>query len=85
LVAGLNKGKVPPKKNLLRRLMGRTRLRACGRHELPAPGAMKEVRLEGTDYKALLSNVNGTIHATGHVCPHYKAPLVKGTAAHSKP
>ena len=29
--------------------------------------------------KALLSKIDGEFYATSHLCPHYKAPLVKGT------
>jgi hypothetical protein len=36
----------------------------------------KEVAFSSS--KALLYNVNGEIFATSHLCPHYKAPLVKG-------
>ncbi|KAK5666419.1 Apoptosis-inducing factor 1, variant 2 [Batrachochytrium dendrobatidis] len=41
-------------------------------------GQMKEVRV-GEIGKALLSKVDGKFYATSHLCPHYKAPLVKGT------
>jgi NADPH-dependent 2,4-dienoyl-CoA reductase/sulfur reductase-like enzyme/nitrite reductase/ring-hydroxylating ferredoxin subunit len=37
----------------------------------------KEVSFEAG--KALLSRINGEYFATSHLCPHYKAPLVKGT------
>ena len=29
--------------------------------------------------KVLLSRIDGKFYATSHLCPHYKAPLVKGT------
>ncbi|KAI8920504.1 hypothetical protein BC831DRAFT_479339 [Entophlyctis helioformis] len=41
-------------------------------------GEMKEVTL-GSAGKALLSKVDGRFYATSHLCPHYKAPLAKGT------
>ncbi|KAI8899560.1 hypothetical protein BC833DRAFT_585459 [Globomyces pollinis-pini] len=37
---------------------------------------MKEVAFTGG--KALLSKINGEFYATSHLCPHYKAPLIKG-------
>ncbi|KAJ3250327.1 hypothetical protein HDU77_006756 [Chytriomyces hyalinus] len=42
-------------------------------------GEMSEVSLGEGRGKALLSKVNGTHYATSHLCPHAKAPLVKGT------
>jgi nitrite reductase/ring-hydroxylating ferredoxin subunit len=38
----------------------------------------KEVSLGEGKGKALLSKVNGEFFATSHLCPHYKAPMVKG-------
>eukprot|EP01112_Ceratiomyxa_fruticulosa_P020486 TRINITY_DN6985_c0_g1_i1.p1 TRINITY_DN6985_c0_g1~~TRINITY_DN6985_c0_g1_i1.p1 ORF type:complete len:622 (+),score=147.53 TRINITY_DN6985_c0_g1_i1:98-1963(+) len=43
------------------------------------PGEMKEVVVN--DVKLLLSNANGTLHATGLKCSHYGAPLNKGALA----
>ncbi|KAJ3312606.1 hypothetical protein HDV04_002923 [Boothiomyces sp. JEL0838] len=40
-------------------------------------GEMKEVVFDAG--KALLSKINGEFFATSHLCPHYKAPLSKGT------
>ncbi|KAJ3217395.1 hypothetical protein HDU67_007978 [Dinochytrium kinnereticum] len=41
-------------------------------------GEMKEVSLGEGNGKVLLSKINGEFFATSHLCPHYKAPLVKG-------
>lgn len=43
-------------------------------------GQMREVSLEhqGRPFKVLLSRVRGKLHATSHLCPHYKARLVTG-------
>ncbi|KAL2913102.1 Apoptosis-inducing factor 1 [Polyrhizophydium stewartii] len=41
-------------------------------------GEMKEVAVGGLG-KALLSKIDGEFFATSHLCPHYKAPLSKGT------
>ncbi|KAJ3108833.1 hypothetical protein HDU97_010105 [Phlyctochytrium planicorne] len=41
-------------------------------------GEMKEVSLGEGNGKALLSKINGEFYATSHLCPHYKAPLIKG-------
>lgn len=51
-----------------------------------ADGEMKEVSLsvpvkgqeEPRSFKMLLSRIEGKYHATGHLCPHYKARLVTG-------
>ena len=40
-------------------------------------GEMKEIQFQAG--KALLSRIDGQFFATSHLCPHYKAPLVKGT------
>ncbi|KAJ3278260.1 Apoptosis-inducing factor 3, partial [Blyttiomyces sp. JEL0837] len=48
----------------------------CGVNDLQ-DGQMKEVTL-GDVGKALISKIKGEFFATSHVCPHYKAPLVKG-------
>jgi nitrite reductase/ring-hydroxylating ferredoxin subunit len=48
-----------------------------GQYDDLKDGEMKEVSFEAG--KALLSRVNGEYFATSHLCPHYKAPLVKGT------
>ena len=45
-------------------------------------GEKKEITVKDT--KVLLANVNGTIYAVGAVCPHYKAPLVKGALCGTK-
>ncbi|KAJ3159658.1 hypothetical protein HK101_001030 [Irineochytrium annulatum] len=41
-------------------------------------GEMKEIALGDGQGKVLLSKIQGAYHATSHLCPHYKAPLVKG-------
>jgi len=41
------------------------------------PYHKREVEIE-KDVKVLLTNVDGTIYATGHKCTHYGAPLVNG-------
>lgn len=45
-------------------------------------GQMKEVTFimdkSGRPQKLLLSRIAGKYYATSHLCPHYKAPLVKG-------
>ncbi|KAI8850245.1 hypothetical protein BC829DRAFT_442289 [Chytridium lagenaria] len=41
-------------------------------------GEMKEASLGEGNGKVLLSKINGEFFATSHLCPHYKAPLIKG-------
>lgn len=45
-------------------------------------GEKKEITIQGS--KILIANVNGTLYAVGAVCPHYKAPLVKGALCGTK-
>ncbi|KAJ3117868.1 hypothetical protein HDU96_005245 [Phlyctochytrium bullatum] len=41
-------------------------------------GEMKEISLGDGRGKVLLSKIKGEFFATSHLCPHYKAPLIKG-------
>ncbi|KXS22367.1 hypothetical protein M427DRAFT_50697 [Gonapodya prolifera JEL478] len=55
--------------------MSTVEVEACSVGELQ-PGQMKEVKIGSG--KAVLYRVGDEYHATSHLCPHYKAPLIKG-------
>lgn len=51
-------------------------VRLCALEELPAPGNLREVEVEGRTL--CVANIEGTLHAMDNLCPHRQGPLGQG-------
>jgi nitrite reductase (NADH) small subunit len=52
-------------------------VRLCGLSEVPGPGAVAEIEVEG-GVTVCVANVNGEFSALDNVCPHRQGPLGQG-------